>query len=221
MYNFKLLALTTVAVVGLGAAQSYGAERSAHFTSHHAVDEKPYEQYAESLPGDEKLELREYLDYENREPCQFYQPIPDGFVKDGCNIVPEKPARMAEAVPVKRTYTVTERNVLADYEVHFAFDSAELEPEADNVIDKVAREIKQHNPGEVVVSGHTDRAGPSDYNTELSKERALAVSNALNHLGISNRIIDKKAFGENNLDIPTPDGVRLAENRRVEIEFLK
>lgn len=192
----------------------------ANFTSHHSVEEKPYGEYVEHLPAEEKLKIREYLNYEQREPCQFYQPIPQGFMRDGCDLVRKAPLPQAKTEPVQQQRTV-EREVLADYEVHFAFDSAAIEPASDNILDKVAHEIKTHKPSEVTVAGHTDRSGPADYNIVLSQDRAQAVSNALMSRGVANRVIDKEAYGESDPEVPTADGVRNRENRRVEIEFLK
>lgn len=215
MKNFKALALSTVAIIGLSVSASH-ADAGANFTSHYSVDEKPYEAYVERLPSEEKLEIREYLNYEEREPCQFYQPIPQGFVKDGCDIV-----RVAPVQQVEVQQRTIQREVLADYDINFPFDSANIEPAADSTLNRVASEIKTHKPSEITVAGHTDTSGPSEYNAELSQRRAEAVSQALTDRGITNRILDKRAYGENNLEVPTGDGVRNAENRRVEIQFLK
>ena len=222
MRNLNSLAVGAMAVMGLGISSTY-ADTKSDFTAHHLVDKKPYENYVENLPGKEKLEIREYLDYEQREPCQFYQPIPQGFMRRGCDIVPAQPARNMQAVTVSKTVTsrTVKREVLADYEVHFAFDRAELEAQALDTLDRVAREIRKYEPGEVTVAGHADRAGTAEYNMNLSKRRAQAVSEALSDRGVTNRIIEQEAHGEYDPEVPTPDGIRNAANRRVEIQFLK
>lgn len=181
----------------------------------------PYTAQVKHLPADEKLEVREYLNYEQREPCQFYQPLPQGFMQKGCHIIPEQPPVLqAQSTPVQAQRAV-KREVLADYEVHFGFDNAAIEPAAGDILDKVADDIKRHHPGEVTVAGHADRSGPSDYNVALSQKRAQAVSDALTSRGVTHRVLDEEAHGENDPKIPTPDGTKLRENRRVEIEFLK
>ena len=219
----KLLALTSIAAIGLAVAPAHAdqySSRTAGFTSHHLVEKQPYEKKAERLPANEKLELREYIDYETREPCQFYQPVPKGFVRDGCQLrpVPEKTTKVVIQEPKE---PVKVSNVLADYEINFAFDSANIEPAAGNTIDQIANEIKRYNPNDVVVAGFTDKAGPSDYNAKLSERRAEAVSEALTRHGVENRVLNKKAFGETDTAISTPDGVALRENRRVKVEFRK
>lgn len=219
MTYFKKIALSSAAIIGLAAPQAMADG----FTSHHLAQEKPYESYTKHLSAEDKLELRQYINYEQREPCQFYQPVPDGFVRDGCNLERDMPKQKIAVVKTPRQPVKNMRmaNVLNDYEIHFAFDSAAIEPAAGNTLDRVADEIKRYHPREVTVAGFTDTAGPNDYNIALSERRAEAVSEALNDRGITNRIIDKEAYGETKPAIETKDGVALRENRRVMVEFHK
>ncbi len=211
MKHLKLIALGSVATLALSVS-AHGADNN--FTSHYLVDEKPYENYVEDISAEKKLELRKYLEYQQREPCQKYREVPEGFVRDGCHI-------KREAQKVAVTYKPQKSKTLADYEIHFAFDSASIEPAAGNTINQIAREIKNYSPCEVTVAGHTDRAGSNAYNVALSKKRADAVSNALNQRGIQTRIIDEEAYGERRPAVETGDGVALRENRRVVVEFRK
>ncbi len=230
MKHSKLLALATVATIGLAIAPAqadqYGnnhySDRTAGagFTSHHLVEEEEYHKKAEQLPAGEKLELREYLDYETREPCQFYQPIPQGFMRDGCHLRPI-PQETTKVVIQEPKEPVKVSNVIEDYEINFAFDSAAIEPAARNTINQIANEIKQYNPREVTVAGYTDKSGSAEYNIRLSERRAEAVSEALTAQGVENRVLDKQAYGETNSAVETQDGVRLRENRRVMVEFRK
>ncbi len=220
MLDIKKIALYSAAIFTMAQG---GLAHADGFTSHQAVSEKPYQHYAEQLPAEKKLELREYLEYTavDREPCQNYRPAPEGFVKDGCSlkrIAPEAPK--VAAVPAK-VENLRMSKVLNDYEVNFAFDSAAIEPAAGHTIDQIATEIKDYNPREVTVTGHTDTAGPSSYNANLSKQRADSVSMALTERGVANRIIDEEAHGEQDLAVQTNDGVALRENRRVVVEFRK
>ena len=73
----------------------------------------------------------------------------------------------------------------------------------------------------MTIAGYTDRSGTDDYNYDLSRKRAEAVSWALTNLGIPNRVLGQEAHGETNPAVPTPDGVKLEENRRVEVQFRK
>lgn len=225
----KLLTLGTVATIALSLspahADQYNRTAGAPFTSHHLVEGEKYKEKVQVLPADEKLEVREYLDYETREPCQSYQPLPQGFMRDGCKVVPivaqqetvTRVVRQEQPAPAP----VAVNNVLSNYEINFALDSSVIETEANNTLDRIASEIKQYNPREVTVAGHTDTSGSAEYNQALSERRAQAVSEALTARGVQNRVLDMKAFGQNNLAVPTADEVVMRENRRVVIEFLK
>ena len=221
MKHIKFFTLATAAIISLPVSAAFAADNNANYPPHYSIPEKPYAEYAEQLPPEEKIELVEYVEYEQREPCQFYQPIPEGFVQDGCNIVREEPKQIVAAAPQKTMVQTEKRKVLSDYDIHFAFDSANIEPAAGNTIDQIANEINTYKPGEVTVAGFADKAGPNDYNMTLSQERAMAVSQALTQNGVPNHVIDKEAYGETHPAVDTPDGVPNAENRRVVVEFLK
>lgn len=221
MKNLKLLALSTVAVASLSAA-AYADNRTASFTSHHLVTEKSYKAYAQKLNAKDKLQLREYLDYQQREPCQNYRKPPADFVIEGCNLYYKPAVMVQKAPPVREVEAVVyKKKILADYDIHFAYDSYAINSTEFGTLDQVAHEIKDHNPSEVTVSGHTDTAGSSAYNIKLSENRAQSVSNALTNRGVVNRVLGQKAYGETNLEVPTADGVANKENRRVEIKFVK
>ena len=67
--------------------------------------------------------------------------------------------------------------------------------------------------------GHADRSGPNTYNQRLSERRAASVQNYLSNRGFAGGDIASEARGESDLRVPTPDGVREQENRRVEIRI--
>ncbi len=219
MRRFKLFTLGTLAAISASVSTSIVYAADSGFTSHHSAEAQPYADYAKQLPAGRKLELREYLDYQQREPCQNYQAVPQGFVRDGCSLRREAPERLVQRQRVPQPDPLQVSNVLNDYEINFAFDSANIEPAATNTLDQVSREIKRYNPREVTIAGHADKAGPSSYNVGLSQRRAQAVSDALNDRGIANRILNTQAYGESRPAVDTRDGVALRENRRVVIEF--
>ena len=63
----------------------------------------------------------------------------------------------------------------------------------------------------------TDRAGTPQYNQALSERRAAAVAAELERRGIARAAMTVQAFGESRPLVPTADGVREPQNRRVEI----
>lgn len=219
MKNYRLFALTTAASLGLMISSAHAD--GGGFTSHHTVPAEDYSGYAHRLDSDEKYQLREYLDYEDREPCQGYQKTPQPFVDDGCGLnVTKQPEQKVVAKKVV-TRTMELRPIISDYTVYFDFDDSSIRASENSTLDTASREIKEYNPYEVTIEGHTDRSGPADYNAILSQKRAKAVSKALTARGIPNRILGQQAKGEADPAVPTEDGVKLQENRRVEIQFRK
>jgi outer membrane protein OmpA-like peptidoglycan-associated protein len=75
-------------------------------------------------------------------------------------------------------YQATRQMPQMDLEIFFAFDSADLLPEARTHLDKLGQvlanpELRQNN---IVVSGHTDRKGTADYNQALSEVSTETIS---------------------------------------------
>ena len=67
------------------------------------------------------------------------------------------------------------------------------------------------------VTGHADRSGSDRYNLRLSQRRADAVKVALIDKGIPADQIAVIAKGESEPLVATADGVREAQNRRVQV----
>jgi outer membrane protein OmpA-like peptidoglycan-associated protein len=175
--------------------------------------------YESLLTESQKLDLRNYLQYEQREPCQNYQALPMNFYQDRCVIYYRYPVSEEEATNLSETSI--NRIVLASYTIEFAFDSSLIESQSMPVLDKIAREITTYLPSDVTVSGYTDSKGTGVYNKNLSQRRADSVSQVLTNRGVSNRSLGSQAFGETNQAVQTQDGVALRANRRVIVEFLK
>lgn len=117
--------------------------------------------------------------------------------------------------------TAEDPSVVATAEVHFGFDEATLTPDARDALDAFAAALDDPEAVSMRVIGHTDRAGPVDYNRDLSERRAVAVADALTNMGLTVRQIDTLALeaqGETNPAVPTGDGVREPENRRVVVQ---
>jgi outer membrane protein OmpA-like peptidoglycan-associated protein len=103
------------------------------------------------------------------------------------------------------------------YEIYFAFDRAEITPEAARIVSAAAKSAMAGNLTRIDVVGHTDTVGSAAYNQRLSVRRADAVRKALLADGVPSDTIAARGVGEADLAVPTPDGVREPKNRRVEI----
>ena len=100
--------------------------------------------------------------------------------------------------------------------VFFDFDRADLTPRAREIIGQAAQ-ASRTGTTRIEVAGHADRSGTPQYNQGLSQRRANNVAAELVRLGVARNAISVAAFGESRPLVPTADGVREPQNRRVEI----
>ena len=105
----------------------------------------------------------------------------------------------------------------AKFLVFFDWDRSALTPEARKIIASAADEFKRTGSTRIVATGHTDLSGSPQYNLRLSERRAEAVKAELIRLGVPATVITTIGKGEEDPLVPTKDGVREAQNRRVEI----
>ena len=101
--------------------------------------------------------------------------------------------------------------------VMFDYDDATLTSSANEKLASAISYAGGIDNAKFEVSGHADRAGESDYNSSLAKVRADAVAAALKKAGVDEASISVASFGEAQPMVPTPDGARSPQNRRVEI----
>lgn len=104
-----------------------------------------------------------------------------------------------------------------EYSVYFPFDSTKFDTDANTVVNSALAFAQQAQPVSIHLSGHTDRAGPAEYNMTLAKRRVDAVVAAFLDAGIAPGNMQISISGEDKPQTPTSDGQAEAANRRVEI----
>ncbi len=101
--------------------------------------------------------------------------------------------------------------------VFFDWDRSNLSAQALATIRQAAQAFKSKGSARITATGHTDTSGPESYNMALSLRRANAVKDALVREGVPAQAISVVGRGESQPLVPTGDGVREPQNRRVEI----
>jgi outer membrane protein OmpA-like peptidoglycan-associated protein len=101
--------------------------------------------------------------------------------------------------------------------VFFDWDSADVPADARQTVQFVSTNAARCNWRNITVTGHADKSGSNEYNRGLSLRRAQAVAGLLASAGVPAGSITTAALGEEQPRVPTADGVREAQNRRVEI----
>jgi OmpA-OmpF porin, OOP family len=123
-----------------------------------------------------------------------------------CVMPPPPPPPVAAAPPPQPVYLV-----------FFDWNSAVVGPSGSEVIKLAAGAFRAGAPVTVQVTGFTDTSGSADYNQRLSVRRANAVAAVLVQDGVPQNALVVTGRGQNDLRVPTPDGIREPQNRRVEI----
>ena len=114
---------------------------------------------------------------------------------------------------------VPEPEPQTEFVVYFAWDSPDLSDIAKGFLEGVVAEAVRQQPSAIMISGHADTSGDSDFNMDLSRERVEAVAAHMTAAGIDASILVLEWYGEAAPAIETGDGVRNPGNRRVEVSF--
>lgn len=101
--------------------------------------------------------------------------------------------------------------------VFFDWDRSDVTAEAATTLDSMAANFPACGNASVTISGYTDRSGSDAYNQGLSERRAEAVRQYLGARTVPGGSMTTRGFGESSPRVPTVDGVRELQNRRVEI----
>ena len=98
--------------------------------------------------------------------------------------------------------------------VFFAFDSAEITPEAQAVLQRNADILKKYPTWAITIEGHCDERGTAEYNLALGERRALAASAYLVSLGIPASRLRTVSYGKEFPFDPGKTEEAYAKNRR-------
>jgi peptidoglycan-associated lipoprotein len=98
--------------------------------------------------------------------------------------------------------------------IFFAFDSAEITPEAQLILQRQAEWLKRYPNVTVTIEGHTDERGTREYNLALGERRAQAARNVLAASGISSSRISTISYGKERPAVPGSTEEAYAQNRR-------
>jgi OOP family OmpA-OmpF porin len=107
----------------------------------------------------------------------------------------------------------------AEFMVFFDWGKPEVRGDDGATLDKVSEAWRSRPGARVSLAGHTDRSGDALANRRAGLARAATVRSELEKRGIPGNAIRIASFGEDRPLVPTEDGVREVQNRRVVISF--
>jgi len=109
-----------------------------------------------------------------------------------------------------REYSVVAE--LAD--VHFDFDKYDIRPDDATLLDGHAAWLKQNGDRLILIEGHCDERGTTEYNVALGERRAKATMNYLISRGISASRIAIVSYGEEQPGCKQHTDACWTQNRR-------
>ncbi|RPH98467.1 MAG: OmpA family protein [Lysobacterales bacterium] len=113
---------------------------------------------------------------------------------------------------------VTDRGlVLTLGDVLFTTGSAELQGGASDRLNKLINFLNEYPERLVLIEGHTDSMGTSEYNQGLSQRRSESVKYYLTQQGIATQRLSTSGMGENQPIASNDSAAGRLQNRRVEI----
>ncbi|MBO5739482.1 MAG: OmpA family protein [Alphaproteobacteria bacterium] len=104
--------------------------------------------------------------------------------------------------------------------ITFKTDSADINSSFYSVLNSVAKVLNKYSNSTVMVSGHTDSTGSTEYNLNLSRERANSVASYLQGQGVKSSRFEVLGLGSSNPIASNDNANGRAQNRRVEIKII-
>jgi len=184
----------------------------------------PYKNVANSLQGTVRVMYRLGGKSKKEQPTVQYV---DRIVEVEKRI--EVPAKTEAPVPPETGKTAeTPVTIVKEVEkllmldnIYFDFDKADLKPESNKTLDKLAEILKQDTQNRYLITGYTDSRGSEEHNLNLSSRRAEAVVKALIERGVPANMLKARGVGKKiaYAKPSEPDEIRYGD-RKMTIELI-
>lgn len=109
--------------------------------------------------------------------------------------------------------------VLIHRSVYFDFDSFLIKDEFKSMVEAHGKFLSANPERKVVIQGHTDERGGSEYNLALGQKRAEAVRRALALAGAKDAQMEAVSFGKEKPKALGSSEEAWAQNRRADIAY--
>jgi OmpA-OmpF porin, OOP family len=102
----------------------------------------------------------------------------------------------------------------------FKVNGADLQPGAHVQLFRLVEFLKRNPDRKVLIEGHTDSTGTSEYNLQLSLLRAESVQSVLAGNGLPADRVTAVGYGDTRPEAPNNSAIGRQQNRRVEVVIL-
>ncbi|MEO0453459.1 MAG: OmpA family protein [Verrucomicrobiota bacterium] len=110
---------------------------------------------------------------------------------------------------------------LSNYTVYFSFDSFSIRTSERPKLEAIASYLTQNTGSRIVIAGHTDSRGTTDYNVSLGERRALATRDYLLGLGVSPNRMTTVSYGEERPAAAGENESAWTKNRRAAVGLVR
>jgi peptidoglycan-associated lipoprotein len=111
------------------------------------------------------------------------------------------------------------KSLLAKRLIHFDYDKSVVPPDAITLIEAHADFMTRNPNVNILVAGHADERGSTEYNLALGQRRSNAVRDIFVSFGIAAGRIEALSFGETDPINPASTEDAWRENRRAELRY--
>lgn len=101
--------------------------------------------------------------------------------------------------------------------INFDLDKSNVTNDGKEIVKQISEALKKDSTLKISIEGHTDNTGNAAHNKKLSNDRANAVMNILETLGINKSRLSAKGFGAERPLVANDNEDNKAKNRRVEL----
>lgn len=99
----------------------------------------------------------------------------------------------------------------------FEVEKSDLNAESKENLNNLSRTLQKYEDTNILVEGHTDATGTDEYNSDLSRRRAVTVEEYLTDLGVAKSRLEITAYGESKPVSTNETEIGRKQNRRVEV----
>jgi len=110
-------------------------------------------------------------------------------------------------------------NPLSKQTIYFELDSSQVKQEFVPVVAAHSRYLSSHPNQRVILAGHADERGSSEYNIALGEQRAKSVERMMRAQGVSAGQLEVVSYGEEKPAVSGHDESAWQMNRRVEVGY--
>jgi peptidoglycan-associated lipoprotein len=139
---------------------------------------------------------------------------PDAQLDEGKVVADEEAAQRAIEEEAIRKEQDAARNMFINEDVYFDFNDASLKSESQSILQRKADWLQNNSEASVLIEGHCDERGTTEYNLALGDRRANSVKSFLVDMGIAPSRLKMISYGE---EMPVDKGqseTAWAKNRR-------